>query len=408
MKFKKVFVYVYACNRRRLDAKKVCKYLHENNHEIVKKPKDADIILIFTCAAVDEETRISFKKVKKFLKYDKEVIVAGCLPAIERNGLDKIFNGKTISTKELDKIESLFPRSKIEFKRINDANLLFQNIDKNSLMWIVREIFDRIRWIKMFFLFIKSHAYKHIFKFPKIPRYFHIRISWGCNGNCSYCTIKNAIGSLRSKPMAQCLSEFKKGLKGGYLNFVIDGDDVGSYGIDIGSNFSQLMNNLTKVPGNYKLKIEYLSPRWVIKYIDKLKEILKRNKITEMNIPIQSGSERILKLMHRYSDTEKIENTILKLREFCPELILSTHIIVGFPTETNKDFRRTLSLVKNCCFSMGNFFQYSHKNNSEAAYFEPKIHQKEINKRFKYAKKFLKKEGYHIFNLSKMSFAFYK
>jgi tRNA A37 methylthiotransferase MiaB len=402
---KKIFTYVDACERRNLDANKICTYLSKNNYRIVDKPEDADIIIFITCAVFDEVTESSLQKVKEFQKYDADLVVAGCLPEIEKEKLSEIFNGKTISTKDLDEIDDLFPENKIKFGYIDDANILFQDLDGYRPIGVIKKICRNVRWIENIYVKVKDHVLKNLFGehstiyaiFSK-NSFYRIRASWGCLGNCSYCVIKKAIGPFHSKSLDQCMREFRRGLNEGYKHFVITADDAGSYGLDIGSSFPELLDKMTETPGEYEISIRGLHPRWVIKYIDDLEDILKRGKLTSVDIPIQSGSTRILKLMHRFSDVEKMKDAFIRLKKSSPDVLLNTHVIVGFPTETEGDFKQTLSFIKKISFNEVYTFPFSCKIGSEAENIESKVSLEEMSKRVRYAKRFLKKAGYHVIN----------
>ena len=124
--------------------------------------------------------------------------------------------------------------------------------------------------------------------------------------------------------------------------------------------------------------------------------VLKKQKIASITIPIQSGNNRILKLMNRYSNVEKIKNSILRLKESFPELLLHTGMMVGFPTETKEEFKQTLSFVTDMNFINGAFNPFSCKTDTKAEDLNPKIPRKEIYHRLKYSKKFFKNNGYLV------------
>lgn len=225
---------------------------------------------------------------------------------------------------------------------------------------------------------------------------YRIRISWGCNCSCAYCGIRNAIGKHISKPIDQCLRKFKKGLAKGEKHFMLNRDDIGSYGVDIKFSFSDLMDKMTSVPGDYKISITNLNPQWIVKNIDKLEDIFKRGKIVRIGAPMHSSSSRILKLMNRFHNVEKITNALLRLKKSYPKLSIHTHIMLGFPTETEEDFQKTLSFIKNSNISAGQFFPFSLKSDTEAENIGPKIPDEEVDKRLKDAKILLKNSGYAI------------
>ncbi len=414
---KKVFLYndPEACRRRSLDTQKIYDYLYQNNVVFVDKPNKADIIIFVTCAAVNQVSDKSLIQIKKFQKYNPELIVAGCLPDVEKESLSRIFKGKTISTKDLDKIDILFPENKIKFCNIEDANLLYRNINLNSPKSVLKKTLDDLKIIKKIYVSIKKHILKNLFDerafiyLAYMKNQFHIRISRGCMGNCSYCTIKKSTGTMHSKPIKECLDEFKKGLDVGFNQFVITAEDVGAYGLDNNSSFPELLDKMTGMEGEYKLYIRGLNPVWLIKYHEKLKPILERGKIISLEIPVQSGSNRILKLMKRYSDAEKTKETVRKIKESFPELSLITHAIIGFPTETKDELNQTLSLIKEAGFTSGQIFPYSKKTGTYAASIKPQFSTEEILQSMKYVRRNLIKYKYKVIYIASInSFLFDK
>jgi len=413
---KKIFICVESCQRRLLEANKVHTYLLKNGYEIVDNPKDANIIILVGCAASNQSAEYTLNKVKELQRYDAELIVAGCLPAIEKEKLAEIFDGKTISTKDLDKIDSLFPKNKIKFNSIDDENILNQNVSEEKSLPFIKQIgeikknFRNVEWMEKLYLKIKNHILKNLFgensfiyrflRFGDKPLY-NITISIGCAGSCSYCAIKKAIGPLKSKPLDQCIKEFKNGLDEGYKDFVLNADDSGPYGLDIGSSFPELLDEITSIPGDYEISIRAFGPQWVIKYLNDLERILEKHKIKRMYIPMQSANNRILKLMNRYSDAEKMKDAFLRLKKADPDLLLNTHYILGFPTEGEEEFKGTMSFIKEINFSGGSIFPFIRRSGTESENIEPKISQKVISRRLRFAKKFLKKDGYTVIYVSK-------
>jgi tRNA A37 methylthiotransferase MiaB len=408
---KKVYIYVNGCERRALDAKRLQKYFLVNGHKIVNDPNIADINVLIFCATIDSDTKHALELIKDYQKrYSAELIVAGCLPAIDKEKLKKIYNKKKFITSDLnrfpEKIDELFPHNKIKFKDIEDSNIYdlnfkFQNInqEKNSKFFrnrwylninakikiLIAKTFDRNLYKK------NSLYYNFLLENP-----FLLRISWGCPNNCSYCGIRKAIGPLQSKPIKDVIKEYKKGLENGYKTIVLVSDDSGSYGIDINSSFPELLDELTKTPGDYKIIIRDFNARWLVKYIDELEEIFKRGKIDCIDIPIQSGSPRILKLMRRYSDIKKTKDALLRLKNFSPNMLINTHYILGFPSETLEDFKETISFLTDIKFNAIIVFPFSEKSGTKAEEITPKISKSEITKRIEILKNAMNSHGYYM------------
>jgi tRNA A37 methylthiotransferase MiaB len=403
---KKICVYASdVCRKRSLDASKIRDYLIKNNYDISYNPKDADIIIFVTCGVADRTTEASLKKIKEFQQYRGELIVAGCLPAIEKGKLSEIFNGKTISTKDLDDLDQFFPKNKVKIKNIDDSNLLYDFVYDDIIYAGVRRILTKLRllsWVDNAYLDVQNYVLRDLLG-EQSPLYealtkdhYHVRVSWGCLGDCAYCGIKKAIGTHKSKPLNECIQEFKKGLKQGYKYFTLTSDDTGAYGTDIKSGFPELLDKLTRIPGEFKITVTDLHPVWVVKYVDELEEIIKRGKIDILDIPLQSGNERVLKLMNRYSDVNRMRESILRLKNAFPDLSLTTQNIAGFPTEKEDEFEQTLEFIKEIDFNGGLIYPFSIKTDTKAEKMEPKIPPTEIIDRLKYAKKYLKSNGYIV------------
>lgn len=401
------------CRRRLLDANKIQLYFKNNKYSIVRTPKKADIIIFVTCAYRNEITQDAINKIKDLKKYKGELIVAGCLPEIEKEKLSQIFSGRSISTKKLNEIDKLFPNHKIKFSEIKDADAIIKeqkisNQEDTLKFKKIPVLCKIINNIKLIFVKYFLNPHLLVYLFPTKREFYHVRISWGCKGNCTYCGIKKAIGPFRSKPFKECVEDFKKGLESGYKNFVITADDVGAYGIDIKSSFPELLYEFANFKGKYNISIQDLDPKWVVKYIDELEEIFQNKKITSVNIALQNGSERILKLMNRYSNLEKIGEALLRLKNINTNFFLDTHIIIGFPTETDEDFNNTMDFLKKINFDMGFIYRYSRKTDTKAEEMRP-IPDDIIDSRIQKSKEILRKSSYRFLTLSKNNFySFYK
>ena len=427
---KNIYIFARACDLRLLDATKITQYLKANGYKIVNKPKDADSIIFITCSFSSVQGESALSKIELFQKsYDAELIVGGCLPDIYPEKLSKIFKGRTISTKDLDehpeKLDEFFSKNKIKFADIKDVNIphmpvygsnKIASLNKSKPIVSFKNLLSNSKLLKKIYFRSKRHLVTNLFdlrsmlnKYLRYGKYYEIRISWGCPGNCSYCVIKRAVGKLKSKPLDECLNEFKKGLQEGYKFFVLNADDTGAYGLDINSDFPELLDKITRIDGDYEITILDLNPRWIVKYIDKFEEILKRNKIKRLEIPIQSGSKRILKLMRRFSDVEKVKESLMRLKKADENIILATHQILGFPSETMDDLEKTLSMICDIAFDEGYVFSFSSSGDSDADKIKPKLSEEEISERLDWSIKYLKRKGFDSLKASHMnSFVFKK
>jgi tRNA A37 methylthiotransferase MiaB len=402
---KKIYIATtWTCARRKLDARRYSDYFVKNGHILVNDPRKAEIIILVTCADTNSRATEALKEVNKFMNYPAELIVTGCLPGIDKEKLAEIYHGKTVVTKEMEKIDELFPEHSIKLHDIPDADILWENVDESKPSITLKKWIGKSQTISRTNKFIKKTIRNSsIWDSPVFSWYgtsvenpFFIRVSTGCLGKCAYCAINKAIGTMHSKPLDELISEFKKGLKEGYKNFIIDADDLGCYGVDIGTSLPDLINKILSIPGEYSIDLHFIHPHWVIKYIDELEKILQTGKISRIGSSIQSGNPRVMQIMRRYSDIKKIKEAFFRLKKAYPPLLLETEIIVGFPTETFEEFLDSLHFIEELRFGWGVIYPFSCKTGTEAENINPKVTQEEILRRMAYAKKYLRKIKYTV------------
>ncbi len=279
-----------------------------------------------------------------------------------------------------------------------------------------KTLINKIPQFGNIYTYLQKNIIKYLFNshlslylYPYDKNNYHVRISWGCLGSCTYCAIRKAIGTLKSKPIYDCINDFKTGLKHGFKNIILTADDVGAYGLDIGHTFPELLEKLLSFNGEYRISIQDFDPKWIVKYIDDLEMIFKKNKISSINVALQSGSKTILNKMNRYDNIDKISDAIQRLRKINKDFSLDTHFILGFPSETRRDFNKTMKFVIDNEFDMGFIYRFSLRSNTKAYNIEPKISVDELDYRMLSAKKILKNNKYKVLSLSKNSFyTFYK
>jgi len=200
-------------------------------------------------------------------------------------------------------------------------------------------------------------------------------VSRGCRGANTYCVMRQTYGGLRSKPLDAVLSEFDKGLAQGHREFRLMAQDLGAYGQDIGTEFIQLLRALFDRPGQFQLQLIDVNIRWVVGYLDELVELLSENvtRTRILQMPVQSGSDRILELMRRGHTAAEAEGAFRAIREAMPDLLLVTHALVGFPSETEEDFEKTVRLLRTGRFDRVDIFDYSDRPGTAASRMPDKV-----------------------------------
>jgi len=392
------------CSRRSVDSSRLANYFKLNKCVLTNKPEDSDFIIFNTCAYKESRVDQGIDLIRKFKNYKSELIVLGCLPAIAPKRLKENFNGNTLSAQRLDEIDKFFPDFKAKFKEVPDTNTtLPKNERKNSIS--LKNFITKFEFTSSFFQKCMT-TLKDEYKFSVKERQernktAHLRIVDGCLGKCSFCAIRFATGRTKSKPLNVCLEEYKKLLDEGYRNFIIDGEDTGSYGLDINSSFSELQSKMSEIDKkiDVKWKIHTFSPHYAVMYKDKLLESMREEKIDAIKSDVQSGNKRILKLMYRYPKIETISEIYSEFKKANPSLYTHSSFIVGFPSETDDEFQDTLNIMKQLKLSGYFLHKYTDMEGTIATKMPNRIPNKVKEERLKIAKEFFEKENY-IVNLS--------
>jgi len=403
---KRIYLEGEACNRRLLEMTKIRRYFEVNDYEIVSKPDGADLIFFCTCAFKEKEENYSVERLRKLRAFGTEMFVYGCLPSIAPEKYDEFADIKNIAPKNLEKIDDYFNDIKCKFNEVPDYNVIKEN---NTLAYKIKRNYKTNDLFTQEFLSRSLKSAKGFIKLNKdeSKKEYILLVSKGCQGRCSYCAIKYAIGPVVSKPLDKVLSELREGVNNGFGKFIILGDDPGCYGLDIGLTLPAMIGQVSdeinrlveskedpqKTLPSIELHLNEIHPKHLIKYGDDLLQAIDDKKLKSILCPVQSGSNRILKLMEREHTIEEYRETLNRIRERNPETKLYTHIIVGFPTETDEEFHETLAAVKEIGFDYVVVFPYHEKKHTPAADLTEKLDHLMIQDRTKKAFRYFKRQG---------------
>ncbi len=329
-----------------------------NGHPLVRDVRDAGILLVNSCCVTEGKIGSSLAALEtaRAQGKGKTVVLLGCLAGLP----DAPFDPKgvlCIGPKDLDLLDAQFPH-RIPVRAAAASRLPPE-----------------------FFLPGQHLGPQDAFLF----------IGQGCVNACSYCNIRRAKGGLASVPVEAVLSRARSGLDRGVLDFALLADDCASYGRDIGSDLVELVARLLGLDGGLTLKLSYVFPAFVDERIDELAPLFATGRIRYANIPLQSGSQRILDLMNRRYPIDRVVECVRRLREIAPGSLLCTHVLVNFPTETREDFRASLALAD--AFSDTYFLHYSDNRGTPAARLLPKILPEEALWRLDAAADFVNARG---------------
>ena len=324
---KTFFLCALGCPRRGIDSQKIYNYLESNGYSFTKDYQHANLIVISTCAFVKDREDQSIQALNYYRDNrhnNSKIVVSGCLSKISPDMI-----------KEYEDIDFLSPRELDNFDELIGADTKFSDIPEPNKIYshpLLSE-FSTIEPPKR-----KTRLNVRLDSEYDRDDLFTVRLARGCLGNCSYCAIKFAAGSLESKPIDEIILEFKKGLSQGHRLFTLIAGDTGCYGIDIGTSVVELLTAIFKVDGPYKLIIKEFNAQWLIKYHSELETLLTTNydKIDYIIVPVQSASDKILRLMQRPYKIKNVKRCLRNLKNKIPQLKITTHIMAGFPGEDRR------------------------------------------------------------------------
>lgn len=376
--------YGNGCSRSRMFAAKLFPYLKANDWSFTQDFKKADLVLVSTCGVNHRAEKKSLRLlsiVDRKRKRDSRLVITGCLAGINEKILIDKFDPIVIAPIVSEKLDDVID-AKVKLSEIEDVNIIHRVISKSQKCFnLVDRVISEFELSRVFFNrtlgYIKPKKIMRIRENDKESA-FTIQISNGCPGECAYCAIKFAVGPLVSKPMETILAEFDAGLKGKYRNIFLIGTDVGAYGVDIGTDITKLLRNLLSHEGEYVLHFPEFHPRWFIQHHEDLIDLFMsaKKKIGSTILPIQSGSERILELMRREHTAAEAKECILNLRRALPQIRIYTHVLVGFPGESEQDFNDTIQFLKEVPFDEIAVYKYEARPNVESEQLPEKIAEK--------------------------------
>lgn len=346
-----------SCPENLMDAARLKVFLAKNRLQIVNDPVKADLLIFNTCSHTQHSAKDSLDSVQRLQKIAKigaEVIAVGCLTKINPQELNRIYSGTMISEKDFNKFDGIIhaqnPMDDVVANEVDTIHHLknknLKNILFSSSVQLLKSYYNRLDR--------RVNLYR-----PGDSSIFYIKISSGCLNKCTYCGIRKSRGSIRSKPIKKIIAEFKDGLNRGYRDFSLMGTDLGPQGRDLGYTLTDLLGEMLKERGEYRIGVRNVHPYFLKLMIADIEKLLATRKIWYMGIPSESGSNKILKLMKRNHSAEDVQESVRRLKAAHPDILLRTQMMVGFPTETKQDFDESIKLLNETDFDFSEIYQYS-------------------------------------------------
>ncbi len=377
-----------SCERRREEIRQVKSLFLKKGWRQSYNHRKADATILFTCGAcrdISDEMLREISKLKNEIEPNNFFIIGGCLPKTDKENLQKVFTGQTINPTDFSALDKLF-----EQKTEILSNLVYQKDNvKERLMAVKDTIIKNRNFIKKdgFFVIIRRvFSQARMFFYSDLGKCYDLFVSKGCRRNCSYCAIRFATGPLVSKPLEEVIRNFEEGLKLNYRVFNLNGDCLGDYGLDIGTDLGELLKYFLTVAKNFVLQINDLHPEAFLKYFERFASLSQQNKIHVLHLPLQSANQRILNMMNRDYDIQEVKDKLIEIKKN-NNIYFKYDFIIGFPTESDKDFEDTSIFIKE--FKNDHYFigKYSDMPNTTSSEFSGKIDEAVIKKRFTIIKK---------------------
>ena len=334
----KVAIQSLGCKVNLYESEYITDQFQKAGYEIVPFQEIADVYIINTCSVTNTSDVKSRKVIHQAIRKNPDacIVAIGCF--IEANhdyhedGVD-ILLGNANKSKVLEYVERYWQT-------------------KQKANYFVTPIPEKFDDMTMSTFLGRTRAF--------------IKIQDGCENFCSYCIIPYVRGKCRSKNFQTVLEEIQNYVQHGYKEVVLTGIHTGNYGVDLGTDFAALLREIVKINGLVRLRISSIE---ITELTDEVLQIIRDNDVIvdHLHIPLQAGSDKILRLMNRKYDLAYFKQKMEQIREIRPDISLTTDIIVGFPSETEEDFQDTLSFVRKVQFSKVHVFPYSRRSGTVAA-----------------------------------------
>lgn len=361
---KSLFFTSLGCSKNLVDSQVMLGYLGLDGFSLAESPENAEVIIVNTCSFVEASKVESIDTILELADYKKDgigrcqaLVVSGCMAQRYSGELEKEMPeiDMFIGTGEYNKIVPLL-------KALEDGKL-----EKKSFVEIPK--------------FIHTEFDPRLNTSPFYTAW--LKISEGCNRNCTFCIIPTLRGKLRSRSVESLVKESKQLVSDGVRELNVISQDLSDYGVDLdeNNNILELLKGLSSVEGADWIRLFYFYPDEltdeIINFMSSSPNICKY-----LDMPVQHFADPVLKRMNRKITGDIIHSKIERLKSKIPDIVLRTSVIVGFPGETEEDFNTLLEGIKKAKFDHLGVFKYSDEEGTPAYKLQPKISQEVIDERF--------------------------
>ena len=329
----KVYLETYGCTLNQADSDIMGGILRHAGFRLVKKTDEADVVILNTCTVKGRTENKIISRIEALRKQGKRIVAAGCLSINEK------------------RVRTACP----------EAVLVYPG----AVSFIAEAVRKAANG--------EGGEFREKSAKEGLPRIFtkpilRIPIQEGCVGNCHFCQTKLARPYLMSYSVKWLRSWVEEGVKKGAKEIQLTGMDSGAYGLDLGTDLVALLEEMREVRGDFRIRLGMINPGHAKKMLPKLLDIFKDRKFYKFfHLPVQTGSEKVRREMNRAHSVADFRKVVRAIRKKFPDACISTDIIVGYPTETRKDFEKTLKLVKEIKPDIVNVSKFASRRGTTAA-----------------------------------------
>ncbi|MEK0330079.1 MAG: tRNA (N(6)-L-threonylcarbamoyladenosine(37)-C(2))-methylthiotransferase [Nitrosopumilus sp.] len=331
----KIFVEAYGCSASFADSEMISGLIVNGGHTLVDNSSKSDLNIVVTCSVKDATANKMIHRIKSLKS--KPLVVAGCFPKAEKSTVEK-FSG--------------------------NASLL----GPNSLGMTLQVIDSALNGKKQVALEDSDLSKVGLPKVRLNPVVGIVEIASGCMSECTFCQTKLSKGDLSSYRLGDIVRQVQTEIKEGCKEVWLTSTDNGCYGFDIGTDLPSLVNAVVEIPDDFMIRIGMMNPMYMPRIKEDLIKSFENDKVFKfLHIPVQSGSDKVLHDMKRGHTVGTFREIVKKVKERFGDFTISTDIIVGFPSETEEDFQKTVDLLDEVRPDVVNLSKYSTRPGTEAA-----------------------------------------
>ena len=346
-----IFVEAYGCSASFADSEMISGIIRSGGHRLVADPAESDLNVIVTCSVKDATASRMIHRMRTLGAAGKPLVVAGCLPEAEGRTVERFAGGASMMGpgaigRTLQVVNATLGGARVaELGDAGGAKVGLPKVRLNPAVGIVE-------------------------------------IASGCMSECTFCQTKLAKGGLSSYRPGEIVRQVRAEIAEGCREIWLTSTDNGCYGLDIGTDLPELLDSVAAIPGDHMIRVGMMNPMYMPRIRERLIRSMRSPRIFKfLHVPVQSGSDRILREMGRGHTAETFRRAAGEARGSLGEITISTDVIVGFPSETEAEFAETVALLDEVRPEVVNLSRYSARPGTEAAASREQIDPAEIKRR---------------------------